>query len=561
MNRSRKRREGGFSVVEALIVIASIGVLSTIALSFVGDFRSGAERTKLESAVQTVNSAISVYLANGGDLTGITNPQTIIDSMKFELSDSVRKQTAGITGTTIDRRLAVRIGEAVEGEPVVTWSSSSQKFEISEDGGSGVLEFVLDDTLAEKDYSSGNRDTTVLTYNESPGWVWAYTESTPAPPDGPTTIPLASVPDTAPRPPPVKLSTPIISIPSGSFDSDEFPFSVTLTNPNVSSTWIMYSINGGAFEKYDGNPLSVTGAASIMAYADGHPYYWVKSGKTYSTFTETPPPPPVPLVEPVIVLTSNVFTEDITEIAVAISNVNPSGSSSLFYSLVSTGTSHSAQNLWSKYTGPLSTASADYPDGFQVAAYAKSNDPVKYIDSAAASALASVQFFEIPISGDVLFIVDASGSMSRSFGDSTRFEVTIETLKEAIQSLPVSIKFNVAMFDAGVHWTDGSNTLKPANKSNKDSVIAGIDSVSHGSGTSYLAALSVVDLFSPLPEQVILLSDGQPNDTGYLERSAALAAKGVRIDTIGLDFDTGYESPLAEIAKLAGGQYIAIEGE
>jgi len=196
-----------------------------------------------------------------------------------------------------------------------------------------------------------------------------------------------------------------------------------------------------------------------------------------------------------------------------------------------------------------------------VASYAKSSDPVKYIDSPAASALASVQFFEIPISGDVLFIVDASGSMSRSFGDSTRFEVTIEKLKEAIQSLPSSIKFNVAMFDAGVHWTDGSFALKSANKPNKAAIIAGIEAVSHGSGTSYLAALSVVDLFSPLPKQVILLSDGQPGDTGYLERSAALAAKGIRIDTIGLDFDSGDISPLAEIAKLAGGNYIAIKGE
>lgn len=559
MNRQRTRSQRGFSMIELLIVVASIGIVSTVAVAWVGEIRSSTERSKLDSDVATINSALNVYLANGGDLAEVTDPQTILNHLKSGFSDSERDRIAGVTGSTIDKRLAVDFGEVVEGKPLVRWNSTDQRFEISEEGGSGIVGFILDDALSEVDYSTGTREASALVYNDRPGWVWAHTEVAVPQPAGPTTIPVSDTPDTLPRPPPLQLSPPIISVPSGTFDEDDFPFSVSLSNPNNPATWIMYSVSGGAFQRYGGGSISITESTTIVAYADGDPNSWIQSRKEYATYYETPPPPPQLLTPPTISLTSGFFTDDITEIGISLTNPNAVGSSNLYYSVVAPDGTHPDRSLWTQYLGPVATTSTDFPEGYVVAAYARSVERSEYIDSSNSFALVGIQFFEIPITGNVLFIVDASGSMERDFGSSTRFGVTIKKLKEVIDSLPSNLRFNVATFAGGIHWTDGSFELKQANNPNKNALLAEIDALEpDGRGTSYLAALSLPEMFSPLPEQVIILSDGQPQDSGYLDEVAQLAARGVRIDTIGLDFDSEDSNPLADIAALAGGNFVTI---
>ncbi|MEM6280142.1 MAG: vWA domain-containing protein, partial [Verrucomicrobiota bacterium] len=61
-------------------------------------------------------------------------------------------------------------------------------------------------------------------------------------------------------------------------------------------------------------------------------------------------------------------------------------------------------------------------------------------------------------------------------------------------------------------------------------------------------------MFSPLPEQVILLSDGEPNDNGFLVELAELVNLGIRVDTVGLNSSGNGRAVLQLIADETGGK-------
>lgn len=568
MNSCGGRRKHGFTLIEVLAVVSAVGVISAIAFSSFGNIRDNAKHAKLNTDVATVNSAVKQFLTSGGSLDKLTKPQDIIDALKADTAEDVRSTVTGFSGSSIDPRLKVVTGKAGNDQPVVTWSASDSTFVINPNGGSGILEFVLDENLADVDY--GKRiSTATVSYNKDPGWIWAYQDSPATVPIGPSEIPVTNVPNAEIPPPMTKLSPPQISIGSGTFTEDQMPLTVYLSNPNDPSTWIMFSINDGPFSEYSG-PITVTEATSVTAYAEGVSNLWITSDDVHASYQVSPPPPPENLSPPEIFLTATTFTDTISEITLSITNPNVAGSSDLYYSIVAPAVAHPQRTNWTRYSGPLLTSIVDFPDGYEIATYARSTDTARFIDSATSTAATTVEFLGISVTGDVLFVVDGSGSMRTDFGSSTRFEFTINKLIEVIELLPTSIRYNVAFFADGVHWTDGSNELKKATNPNKNATINSVGNiVADGRGTFYSAALSLPEQFTPLPKQVIMLSDGLPTDTGFLSKAEELAALGIRVDAVGLALSstdagegtsTEYSTnPLSEIARLTGGSYILLD--
>lgn len=552
MKLASSRRIAGFSMLEALITVFAVGALSALAIGFTGTVRENTKQQKLEQDVKAVNSAISIFLSNGGNLDGVTDPQEILDRMKTEQVSSAKDQFVGLTGSTVDPRLAAAPISQNPPRWGAVWNPATKKFEIRENPTEGIAGFVLDESLADVDYGSSKREQSSLVYNEKPGWIWAYEDKPVTNAEGPPSIPVSTPPNTPPRPAPKKLAPPVFGTPAGAYPEKDFPLSIEIANPNDPSTILYVSIDGGSYGVYSG-PISVNTDTLVTAYVTGDPLYWIKSDKRYAPYSVIPPPDPVQLAPPVIQLSSDTFDDTIPEIAVSISNPNPDGSSSLFYSIVLAGLPHPPKALWLPYNGAFAALSDTFPSGFEIVSYAKSSDPELFIDSPDASAMTRAEFFEIPITQDILFIVDASGSMDRSFGSETRFEATIRELIRAIETLPASIRFNVAMFDKGNHWTDGTFTLHPATPENKETLVSQIEQVETGSGTNYSAALAFPTMFDPIPKQVILLSDGQPNDNRYTSLLEDLASRDMRIDTIGLDIGGNAASVLQDIADQTGG--------
>ena len=135
-------------------------------------------------------------------------------------------------------------------------------------------------------------------------------------------------------------------------------------------------------------------------------------------------------------------------------------------------------------------AVTDFPDGFSVQAYADSANTATYLDSDPSEAKTTVDFFGIPVHGNVLFVIDASGSMETDFGGISRFQAALKAVIASINSLDANQTFSVTMFHGSTAWSDGTWKMLSATKKNKEAVITAIQSVVTGPGTSYQTALS-----------------------------------------------------------------------
>lgn len=78
--------------------------------------------------------------------------------------------------------------------------------------------------------------------------------------------------------PPEDLEDPILSHESGYYEGSEFPINLQITNPNSLSTWLMLSVNGRPFSKYETRTLLIYPGDTIEAYVRGETERWNESG-------------------------------------------------------------------------------------------------------------------------------------------------------------------------------------------------------------------------------------------------------------------------------------------
>ena len=200
----------GYSLTEVLIAIAVIGIFAAIAMPSISGNRSSAETVKLQSDVKTINQAIQVYLANGGNLDGVTDPQAILNKLKTTRTVESAAKFAGLSDSMIDQRLAANMVNSGEANRAV-WQADKLKFTIASVG-MGVREFYLNEQLATVEISSEERQGSAVDYNVDNGWIWAYSETAPTAAPGPTQIPVAN-PGPPSRPPLPPVVSPPVTLP------------------------------------------------------------------------------------------------------------------------------------------------------------------------------------------------------------------------------------------------------------------------------------------------------------------------------------------------------------
>ncbi len=550
----------GFTFVELLIVVAVMAIAATIILPRVDLVSSRARTIKLESDVSLLNRAVEIYHANGGRLDDCQNEEAVIAKLKTTRAATEANVFVGLNGSQIDPRLATRrVDRSTHDGPRVVWNAGSHLFEIVEEG-DGIGEFYLDNALAEVDYGTESREQSILNYNPDPGWVWSYRDRSTSPNPGTTpVVVLPSPPSPSPSPTETpELLSPPGMIPSGGiFPATAFPLSVELTNPNPSGTEILYSINGSGYQSYAG-AFPVNPGSRVQAYVRGDPKKWIASVRTVGSFSAEPPDY---LVAPDIQMSATRFTNTVTSIQISIANPNPAGSSTIRYAIVDTGGSLPDLSAWSTYSSPINVTSGQYPDGFQIQAFADAIDYRIYYDSPPSGNVADAEFFGIPTSGNVLFLIDSSGSMNQGWsGGDSRMTAVMDALYATIQRLGPTQSFNVITFSGGVSFTDNTWQLIEATQANKQTMIERLkNEVSTGGGTNYQAAFEAANLFSPIPTRVIFLTDGEPTSENYSTEILTLADKKVRIDSVGIALTTGGQQRLAEIATATGGSWVNLE--
>ena len=228
--------------------------------------------------------------------------------------------------------------------------------------------------------------------------------------------------------------------------------------------------------------LTITPGAKVQArVVTNDASRWYNSSLRQESYTADL----IQLDAPTISLSAGAFSDTVSTIAVEIADRNAQGQSTLRFDVKPKGGNYRPVQLWNAYSGNFSISADDYPEGFDVIAYAKATDPDRYEHSDDTEASTSASFFGQPLSGRVLFVIDASSSMNAIFSGQSRFDAAIQETVDAIWAMDPEQAFNVAMFDAGVHWTDGSGELKSANQANKISMTYMIQRVDNDSGTNY----------------------------------------------------------------------------
>lgn len=275
---SKDFRISGVSIIEMTLTIAAIGILATVSGIAVNGVYRNTQHRKLESDVKTLNSAIRVYLSNGGSLDSISDPNAVLSKLKTTRSKDDKTLHVGApSGRLIDPRVAATAVPADSWKLRATYNIYGNRFETSPIG-AGV-EFVLDEAQAEGPAVIETRSHGAVSYAENSGWVWDHGATVnPNAPKGPssfTTNPgvkdsIPGAPVTPPTPPPSgsggggttsppsppqppRLATPQFDKPAGAHPEKNFPLSVAITNPPSSDIAdIIFQIGSGTWKPYTG---------------------------------------------------------------------------------------------------------------------------------------------------------------------------------------------------------------------------------------------------------------------------------------------------------------------
>lgn len=557
MSKSRHR---AFSLVEVLLGLSVAAILAFLAVVTVARLVHSTQEQKLVSDAETLNRAVMAYVATGGDLSGLKTADEVLVAMKRQAASSER--TPGLSGTVVDPRVSFVYesdGAGGSGGSRLYWNGKTHRFEVGRDREeAGIVSVSLDGGEPSTGGTAGDRKNPLL-YAKDGNWIWEYTDA-PLPEGlGPNQIGVNPIPDsnvpTPPAGPPRNgtrpLDPPMFSIRGGEFPRSDFALSLRLSDPNpAGSGQIFYSIDYGNWKPYT-QPIAVHAGAVLAAQTISLKDDFTSSARVEETYRVRREA----LVAPSIQLSAAEFSDHLDTIGIRLVDANPGGTSELFFALSEPAGSPGARSGWTRYSGNLVALASAFPAGFTVHAYARAADPVVYLDSPSTQADAGANFtFEDPGDGDVLYVIDASGSMNAKVGTSSRFRLVQDALIEAIGRLRPGTRFSVVTFAGNLVWSSGTWDLVSATDQSKSEMIKQVNQFKTSSGTNYEVALSVPLKFKTKPQKVYFLTDGEPTGgTHFLDDVAALADAGIQVNTIGVDLKEAGERRLENIATLTGG--------
>jgi type II secretory pathway pseudopilin PulG len=273
----------GLSLVEVLVTIGVLAVVSTISVMAISNLNRNTQHRKLETDVRTLNSAIAMYLANGGSLGGITEANAVLRKLKSTRSKADKELHVGApSGRLVDPRVAAVAVPNDSWKLRASYNAGTNRFDVIS-AGNGV-EFILDEKLAEVAATVETRSHGAVQYATNSGWVWDHSATNnPSAPQGPSAIqtnpnvsdkpPVDPTPDPEPDPgpgpgpgpdpgppppPPLpQLPTPAFSISGGAHPETDFPLEVAITNlPSSSQGDPIYQVGSGPWTPYTG-PVEV----------------------------------------------------------------------------------------------------------------------------------------------------------------------------------------------------------------------------------------------------------------------------------------------------------------
>jgi prepilin-type N-terminal cleavage/methylation domain-containing protein len=365
------KRNRAFSLVEALIVVAVIGIVAALGGAVFSNVVTSAQEQKLVSDVDTLNRSVVAYLGAGGDLSKAKSPEEVLNALKHSMSSASRVPT--LSGSKIDERLTFTMqsgNEAGTDSWRAYWDGSINRFVLGKSGNTpGIKGFILDDSLTAKTVEDENAKSSML-YAAKDSWIWDYQEVPVTIPAGPSVMPVSVVSDSSATPIPVgpggggagsltPLAAPSFSVSSGAYPISSFNLPLTIANPNpAGASALFYSIDFGNWKAYTG-PLSVPPGSVVAAQAIATNDLYADSSRVDQTYDFIPGsliPPVISPDRPELGL----FTG--RTVNVTLVEQNPSSISRMQYKI--------GGDPWTDYTTPFKLDRNAYPSGALVQARA-----------------------------------------------------------------------------------------------------------------------------------------------------------------------------------------------
>jgi hypothetical protein len=250
--------------MEVLMTVSLIGLIAAVIIPSIGNVTTGVTRAKLASDVTSLNNAVSLYLAEGGNLDNVFNPQDVIDRLKTKLRDEdARRHVGPVSGRLVDVRLTAReltSSEIASGAPRAVWDATKKKFAIASQG-RGVSVFYFDDEKANLPAQVESRKRSNMAYNGGNGWIWAWGGNSELVPAAISSFVVNTPPDPAPL-----GGNSGSGGGTGTSGTARFPNSILVgaggADPAVSV--LQYRLNSGPWQPYATN-LSVAPGTRVFA--------------------------------------------------------------------------------------------------------------------------------------------------------------------------------------------------------------------------------------------------------------------------------------------------------
>ncbi len=304
-----RRAAKAFTLVEVLIAVSVLAVIAGLAVSSFGGFKGSVEQQKLANDVNTLNSAISLYIISGGSLDKVTDPIQVIDKLKTVVDADLEKRMPGSSSSLIDRRLTAITTTSVPTEVFAEWIPADSQFKVvtnkSPSQSIRIVAFELGTPPAS--VVSEAREPS-MKFSKVSKWIWDYQDRALDPRLAPSAIPLSILAPPSnplatvvppPPAPPVILASPDFSLPGaglpdpmGNFipwTKADYPLSITLIDPNpAGAAEIIFWVNGNAPGVYSGQTLTLFPDDLVTAYAKPlNPTSHIQSSNAQEVYTAT----------------------------------------------------------------------------------------------------------------------------------------------------------------------------------------------------------------------------------------------------------------------------------
>jgi prepilin-type N-terminal cleavage/methylation domain-containing protein len=246
----------GFTLIEALVVIAVLGLVATVVVPSITQSPDAAKKAKLEQDIVMVNNAIDAYLAAGGSQGGLS-AEGAVETLKQRVTATVTTEMTGELGPFLDPRVVTAASDFGWSARFVT--GAQPRF---------VIQNTPDGVVFERGLPTAVGGPTAST---KPSWLWSYAEAEAGSVSSPVFEPAAVDTGTTlgvTNSVLAGLSVPSISPASQTLALSGFPLAVSIGNPNPSgSSIVYYRIDEGSWVLWVDSPFNVNPGSTVTAVA------------------------------------------------------------------------------------------------------------------------------------------------------------------------------------------------------------------------------------------------------------------------------------------------------